>query len=136
VQCPGAIAVDPRFAPAWAGLARAEYWIADSAETPREVSEGQQRARAAAEKSVALGPEAPEGYVARGFLRATVEFDWTGAQSDFARALAISPEDADLMREYIASVLRPVGRGDEMVTVARKAAALDPLNSASWTADC
>jgi adenylate cyclase len=82
---------------------------------------------------VALGPDTPEGYVARGFIRASGEFDWTGAQADFARALEMSPDDADVMREYIASVLRPVGRGDEMVTVARKAATLDPLNPASWT---
>ena len=48
-----ALSLDPSFAPAWAGLATAEFWIADSADSAHDVAEGQKRARAAAEKAVA-----------------------------------------------------------------------------------
>src|SRR5437899_2177863 len=85
----------PPCSPAWAGLATAEFWIADSADSAHDLAEGQKRARAAAEKAVALGPEVPEGYAARGLIRSSVDYDWNGAKADFERALAISPEDAD-----------------------------------------
>jgi hypothetical protein len=36
-----AIALDPGFGPAWAGLAHAVYWLADSGETAADISAGQ-----------------------------------------------------------------------------------------------
>ncbi len=128
-----ALALDPSFAPAWAGLARALVWIADSADTAQESDDERRRSEAAAEKAVALGPELPEGYVARGFVRALVRFDWNGAAKDFERALALSPEDADVNSEYAAVVLRPLGRLPEAIGFARKAAELDPLNGRVWS---
>src|SRR5438105_4044927 len=88
-----AVALDPAFAPAWAGLAVATFWVSDTAETPDAIAEGQRQARAAAEKAVALDPNLAEGYAARGFVRGSVEWDWTGAGADFEHALALSPED-------------------------------------------
>jgi TolB-like protein len=128
-----ALAIDPAFAPAWAGLSSADFWIADSSDTAHDLAEGQLRAKEAAEKAVALGPDLPEGYVARGFIRSGVQFDWTGAAADFERALALSPEDAETNREYANSVLRPLGRLPEAIVFARKAAEFDPLNGRAWS---
>ena len=128
-----ALAIEPSFAPAWAGLATADFWIADSADTAQEVAAGQLRAQAAAEKAVALGPDLPEGYAARGLVRSGSHFDWKGAAADFERALQISPEDAEANREYANSGLRPLGRIPEAIVYARKAAALDPLNGQAWS---
>ncbi len=128
-----AVAIDPDFAPAWAGLANARFWVADSAETAAESAEGQRIADEAAAKAVALGPDLPEGYVARGLIRSTIHYDWRGAQADFQRALALSPEDAEATRLYVTAVLRPLGRPEEVVTVARKAAEIDPLNPSAWS---
>ena len=128
-----ALAIEPAFAPAWAGLAAADFWIADSADTAREVADGQRRAAAAAEKAVALGPDLPEGYVARGLMRAGTQFDWKGASEDFDRALALAPEDADVNRGYANGVLRTLGRLPEAIIFARKAADMDPLNGQSWS---
>lgn len=128
-----ALALDPTFAPAWAGLACAEFWIADSAATPEEPAAGQQRALAAADKAVALGPFLPEGYVARGLIRAGTLFDWKGAGEDFERALSLSPEDSEVNREYANGVLRPMGRLPEAVAFARRATELDPLNGHAWS---
>ncbi len=129
-----ALAIDPGFAPAWAGLSHATYWIADSGETAAAISEGQSRALAAAEKAVALAPDLPEAYVARGAIRSACLRDWNGAKADFERAQALSPESAEMLREYSIFVLRPLGRLQEAVAAARKGAALDPLNSRAWTA--
>jgi TolB-like protein/Flp pilus assembly protein TadD len=128
-----AIAIDPEFAPAWAGLAHAAYWIADGGDTPAEISDGQRRALAAAEKAVALAPDLAEAYVARGAIRSATKWDWQGAKADFERALALSPESADVYRDYALYVLRPLGRLQEGIAASRKAAALDPLNGRSWT---
>ena len=89
-----ALALDPDFAPAVAGLAAATYWVADSAETAEAVAEGQRRSAALAERAVALDPELTEAYVARGSVRAALQWDWKGAEADFRRALALTPESA------------------------------------------
>jgi TolB-like protein len=128
-----ALALDPGFAAAWAGLAQAEYWIADSGTDADDVARGQQLAREAAAKAVALAPDLPEAYSTRGAIRSATEWDWEGARSDFKQALALSPEDADVIGDYALYVLRPLGRLDEAIALASKAATLDPLNSRRWT---
>ena len=129
-----AITLEPGFAPAWAGLAHATFWIADSGETVQAVLEGQRRALTAAEKAIALAPDLAEAYVARGAMRAATRWDWQGAKADFERALSLSPENADAQRDYSLYVLRTLGRLEEGIAAARKAAELDPLNGRSWSA--
>jgi tetratricopeptide (TPR) repeat protein len=128
-----AIALDPGFAPAWAGLAHATYWIADSADSSAHIFEGQRRALAAAEKAVALGPNLAEAHVARGAIRSATRWDWNGAKADFERALALSPESADVLQDYSLYVLRPLGKVQEGLAASRRAAQLDPLNPRMWT---
>jgi len=57
-----AIALDPRFAAAYAALSEVEWRIADSATGEPA---GYDRAAAAAERAIALAPESAEGYWAR-----------------------------------------------------------------------
>ena len=128
-----ALAIEPGFAPAWAGLAHATYWIADSGDTSAAISDGQRRALAAAEKAVALAPDLAEAYSARGAIRSACRWDWSGAKADFERALALSPESAEVLRDYSLFVLRPLGQLQEAIAVSRKAAALDPLNGRVWS---
>jgi TolB-like protein/cytochrome c-type biogenesis protein CcmH/NrfG len=129
-----ALAIDPTFAAAWAGLAHATYWIADGGmKTLEEIEEGQRLALERAEKAIALGPDLPEAYAARGAIRSATQWDWDGARADFQRALALSPENADVLAPYAVYVLRPLGRVEEGVTVAAKATRLDPLNGRVWT---
>ena len=61
-----AVALDPGFAQAWAGVSTANSLLyANSTPTPALA----ERARQAAEKAVALAPNRPEGYLALGYLR-------------------------------------------------------------------
>ncbi len=93
-----AIALDPRYAAAYADLALAQFWLT-SDETPSADSgaAGRDRAFAAAEKAVALAPGLAAGYSARGFLRAIYRFDFAGAQADMDKAVALNPGDADIL---------------------------------------
>jgi TolB-like protein/cytochrome c-type biogenesis protein CcmH/NrfG len=127
-----ALALDPGFAPAWAGFANAAWWFADGADTAAAIAEGKRQALAAAEKAVALAPDMPDGYLARGFIREGDQWDWSGARADYERALSLGPEDVDVKR-YYASFLRTVGRLPEAIAVFRETVKLDPLNSRGWT---
>ena len=95
-----ALALDPHFAPAWAGLAVALIWRADYAGTPARVAEDQRRAAESAERAVAFGGAGAEGHAARGYVRTFCTWDWTGARSDLELALAIAPSKARCLYAY------------------------------------
>ncbi len=126
-----AIALDPAYAAAYAGLAYAEIYTSDYAATPEENAAGRQRALAAADKSTALAPDLAEGYAVRAWLRSSITWEWSGAQADFDKALALEPGNADAQRRY-GILLTYLGRISESIAANRKAIELDPLSSAAW----
>jgi len=129
-----AVGLDPGYAPAWAGLAHANAYVAGSiGGTATEVVQGLTRASLAAEKAVALAPDLADGYVVRARVRSDTKRDWAGAAADLERALALNPSDARAFRGYVESVLLPLGRMPEAIAAARKATELDPLNGSSWS---
>ena len=121
------IAMDPGYAAAYAGLAVAEFHLADLTDDPA----GRVRASAAAQQAVTLAPQQAEYYGARGLLRMNLDWDWRGAQADFTKALQIDPADGSVERRY-AELLGCLGRLPEAVEAARKATELDPLSSFAW----
>jgi eukaryotic-like serine/threonine-protein kinase len=128
-----AIALDPGYAPAWAGLAEATFWFSDHLPKLADIRRGYDDAVAAADRALALDPDLPQGYATRGLLRASVRWDWKGAGTDFERALRLSPGDAGVHRLYSHIVLRPVGRLTEAIAEARRATELDPLDANAWS---
>ncbi len=127
-----AVELDPAYAPAWAGLATARYWVADNADSATAIAAGQAQARAAAEKAVTLRPDLADGYLARGFIRGMVQWDWAGAEEDLKRALTLGEENADALYNYATVVLLPKGRLEEAAATYRKAIEIDPLNAIFW----
>jgi TolB-like protein/cytochrome c-type biogenesis protein CcmH/NrfG len=126
-----AINLDPNYVAAWAWLSRALH---DAAEDypPAEQAAERREALAAAEKAVALGPQVADGYAARGYLRTWNLRDFAGADADYQRARALAPEDTDVQRGYINSVLYPTGRSEEGLALAQQVLKADPLNSSAW----
>ena len=122
-----AIALDPNYAAAYAGLVYAEFYVADQT---GDVA-GFKRANAAAEKAVALAPDEAAGYAARGFTRATSSWDWAGAQADFAKALALDPADISAQRRY-GQLVGSLGRLPDAIAAFRDATELDPLSNPAW----
>ena len=118
-----ATVLDSRYAAAYAALALAQFWAAD---TTNDVP-GYESALAAAEKAVALAPELAEGYSARGFLRGIYRFDFAGAQADLDKAVALNPSDATVLHRS-AILLAVFGRLPEAIAREEKASALDPLS--------
>ena len=126
-----AIALDPNYAAAYAGLAFAEVYAADSAETAAENAAHKTRALEAADKAIALAPNLADGYTARGWMRSNFLWDWVGAQADMRRALEIDPSNGGVQRTY-GQVLCSMGRMPEGIAAVRRSVALDPLSSAPW----
>jgi TolB-like protein/Tfp pilus assembly protein PilF len=126
-----AIALDEAYAPAWAGLAHVRFWDIPASTAPETTSEIQQRALVEAEKAVALDPELPEAYHARGEIRMLYQWDWAGAQADYERALALNPGHADIVLDY-AHLLASLGRFQEAIAAKQRATELDPLNAGTW----
>ncbi len=128
-----AIELDPGFAAAWAQLAVTQSWAADYADTPADMAAAQAKAIAAADKAIELDPNLADGYWARGNLRATVTWNWEGAQADMRKALALNPGDARILQAY-GSLLASMGRLPEAIEVTRKATEAEPLLFSVWQA--
>jgi eukaryotic-like serine/threonine-protein kinase len=129
----GSIAADPRYAPAWAGLAVALAASADYGDTASQVADLKRRAIEAADRAVALAPDLPDGYGARGFVRAGILWDWPGVKSDFERSLALNPRQPDTLRRYGTWYLGATGRIQEGVAALESATEREPLFVYAWT---
>jgi len=122
-----AIGLDPRYAEAYAGLAMSEYYLSDGTADADLAKSAEQ----AAQRAIDIDPQLANGYSVRGFLRANLHFDWTGAQADDRQAIALEPSNSRVLSRS-ATNLMCVGRLDEAVTAYRKALEQDPLDDVPW----
>ena len=120
-----AIKLDPDYAPAWAGLAAARSFQADSTYLP--VEEGYRKARAAAERALALDANLAEAHEAMAWIQRSYDWDWGGADASFQRALALEPGNAVAIRGA-ARLAATLGRFEEAMALDRRALELDPLS--------
>jgi TolB-like protein/DNA-binding winged helix-turn-helix (wHTH) protein len=122
-----AVALDPNFGAAYAGLAESEGDLADvSGETA-----GLSRALAAAERAVALAPDEPDGYAARGMLRFTFFWDWSGGRADIEKAMAYDPGNITTQLRY-SELLAGLGQLPEAIAAVKKTVDADPLSGYAW----
>ena len=120
-----AVALDPGFAQAWAGVSVANSLLyGNSTPTPALA----ERARQAAEKAVALGPNRPEGYLALGGYERLVAVDNTRALEQYEKGLHLAPGDASLLRGT-ALAEQGLGRWDAAVEHLKEATRLDPRSA-------
>jgi len=121
-----AIALDPNYALAYAGLADT-YNIAPGY-LPIASKESVQLADQAARKAVELDDSAPEAHAARALALATA-WKWADAEPEFKRALALDPNNANAHYFYALAYLTPQNRLDEAQAQYLTALSLDPLST-------
>ena len=122
-----AISLDGNYAAAYGALAANDYRIADRLGD----TAGMEQALAHADKAVVLAPDLADGYLARAQIRISYKRDWSGAQADIDKALALSPGDANAHLGH-AGLLRALGRVPDAITAARKGIELDPVSPGAW----
>jgi TolB-like protein/Tfp pilus assembly protein PilF len=120
----GAVAQNPRFARAYASLAQV-YWIAPGFGVISQIV-AQTRARAAAERALALDSTLAEAHTALASVLMR-DLDWSAAEREFRRAIALAPNDADA-RFFHSRYLLAMGRLTESTRELEQAAQLDPLS--------
>ncbi len=122
-----AVALDPGFAQAWAGVSNASSLLYfNSSPTPALA----ERARQAGEKAVALAPNRPEGYWALGTYERGVARDNTRALEQCEKGLRLAPGDVSLLRGTALSE-EGLGRWDPAVEHFRQAVRLDPRSASA-----
>ena len=128
------IALDPNYAPAWAALAHARWYVARwMPGTAAEMAYRQESSLTAAEKAITLAPDFADGWAARGRVRSTFRHDWRGGRADMEHALSLNPSDVSTLSAFASDVLIPLGRIAEAIAAARKATELDPLDGGAWS---
>ena len=120
-----AIRLDSSFAPAWAGLAaaHAQQAIAEGARP----AEAMPAARTAAIRALALDSTLADAHATIGLVRFLYDWEWSGADSAFQRALVVNPNRPESHRWY-SLLLLAIGRSDEALVHTRRALELSPLD--------
>ncbi len=121
-----AIAKDPRFARAYAGLA--DVYVVLPLWNDIAPHQAYPRAKAAALQALALDSGLAEPQAALGEVYTFYEWDWPAADRRFQRALALDPYNANTHHWYAEDYLEPVGRLEEAVREHQHARELDPLS--------
>jgi DNA-binding winged helix-turn-helix (wHTH) protein/Flp pilus assembly protein TadD len=119
-----AIKEDPEYAQAWAALADA-----NSAAVIRQLlttAEGVPKARAAAQRAVALDDDAVEGHYSLGKILMDHDKDFAGAQREFERARTINDKSGRLWHHY-GMWYGQQGRVEEALTALRRAREFEPM---------
>jgi len=122
-----AVVKDPSYALAHTGLgmAYAELGLGHGAGSLKP-EEAYQRARKAVTKALELDGGLGEAHGLLAFLKYACDFDWTGAELEFKRALELNPGSGDIYDLY-GHMLSALERYDEAVEVLTRAQQLDPL---------
>jgi serine/threonine-protein kinase len=125
-----AVAVDPDYASAHAGLAISYCSLAFYGMKP---SIARARASAAADRAAALAPGLAEVHAALGMYASWLAFDWETAEKQFKLALEANPSYA-LAYVWYGMTLATLSRHDEAIALATKAREVDPLSPYANTA--
>ena len=119
-----AIARDPHFAAAYAGIATAYTELGEIGLLRPD--EAYPRAKAAADKALALDPDLGDAHCTMAFCKMVYEFDWQGAEAEFQRALELAPSNADAHDLY-GRLCSALARYDEAIVLQQRAKDLDPV---------
>jgi tetratricopeptide (TPR) repeat protein len=121
-----ALEKDPSYTPAYAGLAW--VWAARQQMGHAPPYEAGPKAKAAALRAVELDDSSAGAHEALAVVRATVDWDWAGAEEEMRRALELNPNFANA-HAYFAWFLGIMDRIDEAIPHSERSLELDPFNA-------
>jgi TolB-like protein/Flp pilus assembly protein TadD len=121
-----AIAKDPKYAPAYAGLADAYTLLLDYANV--SWADTLPKARGAAEKALALDDSLAEAHVSLALVWAQDGLNLEKVEPEYRRAIELNPNYAAAHYFLALSVLSPRGQCDQAVAEMKRALELDPFS--------
>jgi TolB-like protein/Tfp pilus assembly protein PilF len=122
-----AIARDPNYAPAYAGLG--ETYILLPYYTGADPKEVRPKARAVALKALELNPNLAEAHAALGKIVYTEDIDLQQSIREYRRAIELSPNYAGAHHWLGNGPLAGLGRFDEAIAEGKRSVELDPLSA-------
>ena len=111
-----AIAADSGFAPAFVGLSECHRWSGDYT-----------NAKQAALRAIQLDDRLGDAHAELAIVKRTLEWDWTGAESQFKRAIELKPSRW-VAYLYYAGLLVALGRTEEALAMTEQGARVEPLS--------
>jgi serine/threonine protein kinase/tetratricopeptide (TPR) repeat protein len=119
------LAIDPRYAPAWDGLAR--NLANETGQGLLPSKEGFAQAREAAMKALAIDPDYAPAHAHLGWIAMSGDNDLAGAAEHFKHALTLDPTDLTVLGNS-ALLLESLGRLDEALALEEAVVRRDPVN--------
>jgi DNA-binding winged helix-turn-helix (wHTH) protein/tetratricopeptide (TPR) repeat protein len=118
-----AIALDPTYAAAHAGLALAHCAAGELRIAPHVAA--YEAARAAALRALAMDADSADAHVALGAVLFLNDWNWTGAERALMRALSLAPDHLD-GRLFYGRLLDARGHGERALAIKQKALEVAP----------
>jgi TolB-like protein/Flp pilus assembly protein TadD len=121
-----AIAKDPNYALAYAGLAQAWKLLpAFNGGAPQDCFP---QAESAARKALALDDTLSDAHAALASLKGLNGFDYAGAVTEYERTIQLNPNDATAHQWFANDTLANIGQNERELAVMKRAMELDPLS--------
>jgi TolB-like protein/DNA-binding winged helix-turn-helix (wHTH) protein/Tfp pilus assembly protein PilF len=121
-----AIAKDPTYAEAYAGLADTYVLLGGYGFMQQE--DAMPKAKAAAQKALGINDQLAEAYTSLGVIAEMYEWNWPEAEKNFKRAIELDPNYSVAHEFYGDGYLSLIGKNEEGIEEIRKAHELDPLS--------
>ena len=121
-----AIAQDPNYALAYAGLAQA--WMVLPAYNGGAPVECKPHAEAAARKALSLDETLSDAVAVLASIKAEYDFDFPDARAEYERAIQLNPNDATARHWFSTDCLATTGDHVSELAEMKRAAELDPLS--------
>ena len=122
-----AIEEDPRYAPAWAGLAHSYFSLAWFSVMPAKAA--MPLAKEAALRALTLDDTVGQGHAALAMIQAAFEWNWQESEKGFRRAIALQPSLSLAHHFYAILCLQPQRRFREAVACIERALLINPFDA-------
>lgn len=118
-----AVQLDPGFARAWAGLGATYTFQAGNGYIASK--KGFELAKSAIKKALALDKNLAYAHRVHGWIQMSCDYDWTAAEASYRKAVLLEPARGAVEMAQLSVAL---GRFETAVTLARRAAEIDPIS--------
>ena len=127
-----AVALDPTYAPAHAGLADCYRLLGAPGWEVEQPADLLRKAKMGAERALALDPQSSEAHAVLSMVKLDYEWDLPGSEREILEAIRLNPSSVQA-HQYYSSTLTTMGRADDAIREAHRAMELDPLSATAGT---